>query len=208
MPHYLLLFLGQWVSTALGETHGSINVEMMAKFRNGSYDSQDECTKAAWLFFATKLMAAVNPTWKPSDCVRNQFLSKQTTPSDEAFAMWVLAHYGRRWEEDRVEDEARKVGGEPPKKRYKRAGTSISTRNLADFYAKKNDVVQKRLQKKGWEEAVKAKANEEITGRVRLGTGGLPSVTDESEAPTQTEEEYLTAALPNGITWSDMQIEV
>jgi hypothetical protein len=61
---FCFFFLGHWVSTAFGETHGSINVKMMAKFRNGSYDSQDECTKAAWLFFATKLMAAVNPTCK------------------------------------------------------------------------------------------------------------------------------------------------
>jgi hypothetical protein len=198
------------VSTQLQATHGSIDVGMMARFRNGLYGSQDAGTKAAWIVFATKLMATVNPAWKPADCVRNQLLSAKTTTSDEAFVMWVLAHYVGRWDEDHVEDIAREVAQEPAKKRYKRAGASISKTNLADFYATKKKIKVKRREEynqNGWEQAVQAEANAVVTARVRNRIGGLPSTSDESEEPVSTQDK-LTRALPEGITWDDLQIEV
>jgi hypothetical protein len=197
-----------WVTPGNNETHGELNLEMMSKFRSGTYASHEESVQQAWLFFAINLVGAVNPEWKEEQCVRHQLMSEATNESDEAFAVWVLTHYRERWVYEAAEDAAHNANGTTRPRRTRPKGMSVTKKHMESFYTRKRTIVNQRKHREvatnGWEEAIKNKAALDYRNRLLMMGDDDPTWQDGGDGDEPpTELELVNAQLPDGVSWED-----
>lgn len=189
--------------------HGEMDIQMMSKFRSGTYAGHEKGVKQAWLFFARILVGAVNGEWKDEDCVRHQLMSEATHESDEALVSWVMIHYRERWIREKAEDTTHRMNGTTRPRRCRPKGTAISTQHMSSYYAVKRKIAAERARRvvaNEWEEAIKVEAILDHQTRMGIGDDGSTLWTVEDDGrPPPTAQELVNNQLVNGIRWEDLR---
>lgn len=151
-----------YIDEGLADEHGHINAITIARFRQGSYDSQSDSVKQGWLFCMIQLLPHINPEWGRKNVKASKLLSDEgaTTHANEAILFWILEVYlEKHWlEEFKEEDDwATNHSGAPFPRRKKKGLTYSMTK--AELFCKKNKEIKMSRRDAvtgtGWDMAVR-----------------------------------------------------
>jgi hypothetical protein len=200
------LYADLWLDTEKFNQYGKIDRDMIAKFRDGSFNDQPENVKQAFLFCMLTLLPTISREWKRKEVHVHHSLSTKISRSDESLLYWFLDLYGDKWIAEYKEEQnyQQQNNGNRLPKRQKGGGQHYSRVYLFKYNNMKAQLKDKWMNEttgKGWDQAVQLEAKRLHDLEQDNGGQGNNPLNDLPQAETEQSHSYP------GVDFGEYEIE-